>query len=123
MNHIHMIMKAKSDILDQPIELYEDWIKSLVSDLNMKLLNTTQGFNPVSAVCDTRDNEGITIAALIETSHIVLHTWHLKGELQLDVYTCGVFDKKTIENALDELGAFNRKMRIFDRKYDLIEMD
>lgn len=122
MNHIHMILKAKSDVLDRPVDFYEQWVEDLISDLGMKLLNTTQGSNnPISAVCDTQGNEGVTVAGLIETSHVVLHTWNIKGEIQLDVYTCGEFNRNIIEEALDQISAYDRRMRIFDRKYDLIE--
>ena len=122
MNHLHMIMKAKSDHLSNNLESHENWIKELVSGLEMKLLETKQGVNPISAFCDKEGNEGVTIACVIETSHIVLHTWPLKKELQLDVYTCGTMDVDFITSHLQWFSPYDVDFKVFDREYELKEI-
>ena len=121
MNHLHLILKAKGNNLTCDVESHENWIKQLVSDLNMKLLKTKQGVNPISAFCDKKGNEGITVACVIETSHIVLHTWTVKNEIQLDVYTCGKLDVDLILTSLHRWDVYDVQYKIFDRKYDLVE--
>lgn len=122
MNHIHLILKSKSDHLTDHLEFHENWIKDLVSGLDMKLLETKQKVNPISASCDKEGNEGVTVAAVIETSHIVLHTWPLKKELQLDVYTCGRMDVDFILSHLQHFSPYDVQFKIFDRKYELVEI-
>ena len=49
-------------------------------------------------------NRGLTVASIIETSHIVLHSWDETDPaiVQLDVYTCGEFDPRTVFEWLEE---------------------
>lgn len=122
MNHLHLILKAKSNILSNHTQMHEEWVKDLVDGLGMKLLETEQGANPISALCDKDGNEGITVACVIETSHIVLHTWPLKEEMQLDVYTCGKMDIDFILSHMQWFTPYEVQFRLFDRKYDLVEL-
>jgi len=122
MNHLHLILKSKSDHLTDNLESHENWIRELVSGLDMKLLETKQKVNPISALCEEEGNEGVTVAAVIETSHIVLHTWTLKNELQLDVYTCGAMNVDFILSHLQCFSPYDVEFKIFDRKYELVEI-
>jgi S-adenosylmethionine/arginine decarboxylase-like enzyme len=47
---------------------------------------------------DVPGNKGLTVAAIIETSHIVMHTWDepVPALIQFDVYSCGEFDENDI---------------------------
>jgi hypothetical protein len=47
---------------------------------------------------DVPGNRGITGAAIIETSHIVMHVWDEPSPalMQFDVYSCGEFDAEQI---------------------------
>jgi S-adenosylmethionine/arginine decarboxylase-like enzyme len=53
---------------------------------------------PFAKYLDIPGNRGLTVAAIIETSHIVIHTWDELNPamIQLDVYSCGEFDEHDI---------------------------
>jgi S-adenosylmethionine/arginine decarboxylase-like enzyme len=84
--HLHLIVKA--DISKPPVEedckIMERWMSGLISDIRMKELAP-----PRARYCPVIGNRGMTVDAIIETSHTVIHTWD-EGQptLQLDVYTC-----------------------------------
>jgi len=43
-------------------------------------------------------NKGLTVMAVIETSHIVMHVWDEVSPalIQLDIYSCGDFDEHDV---------------------------
>lgn len=59
---------------------------------------------PYAKYLDVAGNRGLTVAAIIETSHIVMHSWDEGSPaiIELDVYSCGplvpemVFEKFAI---------------------------
>ena len=69
-------------------------------------------------------NRGITCVTIIETSHIAIHVWdEAKPALvQLDVYTCGPFDREVIFDELDLMTPLTIQWKYLDREFDLIEV-
>ena len=61
---------------------------------------------------DVPGNRGITGAAIIETSHIVMHVWDEPSPalMQFDVYSCGEFDPEKI-------------CRLIQRDFDITKID
>jgi S-adenosylmethionine/arginine decarboxylase-like enzyme len=99
--HKHLLIRAQ---ITNPIlntEQISDWISSLVKIIEMKVLH-----GPVSVYCNKICNKVVTGFAIIETSHIALHTWDEEDPaiLQLDVYTCSKLD---IDLVFDALSIFN----------------
>jgi S-adenosylmethionine/arginine decarboxylase-like enzyme len=47
-----------------------DWMRDFVESIGMKIL-----MGPFAKYLDIPGNRGLTVAAIIETSHIVLHSW------------------------------------------------
>ena len=43
-------------------------------------------------------NKGLTVMAVIETSHVVMHVWDEVNPalIQLDIYSCGDFDEHDV---------------------------
>jgi S-adenosylmethionine/arginine decarboxylase-like enzyme len=80
---------------------------------------------PYAKYCDMVGNRGLTVATIIETSHIVMHSWdecspHM---IQLDVYTCGAFDPKTVLSWLQQYDPVKVEYKYLDREQNLIELD
>jgi S-adenosylmethionine/arginine decarboxylase-like enzyme len=71
----------------------KDWLCNFIDSINMKVL-----MGPYVIYHDVPGNRGITGAAIIETSHIVMHVWDEPSPamMQFDVYSCGEFDPETI---------------------------
>lgn len=119
MFHKHLIIRA--EISNPPTDaedIADRWMKKLIRDIDMKIL-----MGPYAVYCEVPGNRGLTAAAIIETSHIVLHTWDEgQGMLQLDVYTCGFLDPYDVINSLNEFEPTKIEMKYLDRENGLIEL-
>ena len=53
---------------------------------------------PYAKYCGMEGNKGLTVMAVIETSHIVMHVWDEVNPalIQLDIYSCGHFDEHDV---------------------------
>ncbi|WP_341715223.1 S-adenosylmethionine decarboxylase [Limnobacter sp.] len=91
--HKHLIVRAEA--IKPPMEekVLEEWFKGFIESIHMKVL-----MGPYVKYHNVPGNRGITGAAIIETSHIVMHVWDEchPALMQFDVYSCGEFDPKKI---------------------------
>lgn len=118
MHHKHLIVRAEVENTIMDIQKLESWFESLILSIKMKSL-----YGPVCVYCDTQGNKGITGFAIIETSHIALHTWDelCPTLLQLDVYTCSELSINTVISALDIFGPVSLQYKFLDRENNLID--
>ena len=75
---------------------------------------------------DVKGNRGITGAAIIETSHIVMHVWDEVSPalMQFDVYSCGEFDPETICKKIEKDFTVHKiEYKFLDREHDLKELN
>jgi len=81
-------------------------------------------FGPEARYVNVPGNRGLTCFAIIETSHIVMHTWDecQPAMIQLDVYTCGALDTDVVFDALREFGVTKMDYKFLDRETDLKEI-
>jgi len=73
-----------------------------------------------------KGNRGLTVAAIIETSHVVLHSWDEQDPamLQLDVYTCGAFDPRLVFEWIEEYyNPVKMEYKYLDREHGLTISD
>ena len=93
LEHKHVIIRA--EVLNPPNEEEQasNQVKDLIEQIGMKIL-----MGPYAKYCTMVGNRGLTVAAIIETSHVVMHVWdeNAPALIQLDVYTCGPFDKNIV---------------------------
>jgi S-adenosylmethionine/arginine decarboxylase-like enzyme len=84
------------------LEMVEDMIKSigmrpleqpLIVDVPLAIEKLNQ--EPFE------DEGGISILRLLSTSHVALHTWPLRSEFHLDVYSCREFAPEVVYKMLD----------------------
>ena len=91
--HKHLIIRAEA--INPPMEVSHltDWMHNFIDYINMKVL-----MGPYVVYHDVLGNRGITGAAIIETSHIVMHVWDEPSPalMQFDVYSCGEFNPEDI---------------------------
>ncbi len=91
--HKHLIVRAEA-VRPPMDEVYlTEWLKDFIASINMKVL-----MGPYVIYHNVPGNRGITGAAIIETSHIVMHVWDEPSPalMQFDVYSCGEFDPEVI---------------------------
>lgn len=118
--HKHLIVRA--EVNDPPTDesWAIQWISQLTSDIGMNIL-----LGPFARYLDVPGNRGLTVATIIETSHIVMHVWDEEkpAMLQLDVYTCGPLDTDIIFKAINEFDPVKLEYKYLDREHSLIEVD
>jgi len=120
MKPIHKHLLIRAEVKNPPKENDEkrlvNWMRYLIQDIDMKLL-----FGPIVRYVDVEGNEGLTVIAMIETSHIAMHIWEKEDPplLQLDVYTCGPFVPGTVLKALHEFNPVKIRWKFLDREKDL----
>lgn len=117
--HKHIIIR--SEVLNPPVceNTVSDQIKVLIDQIGMKLL-----MGPYAKYVNMPGNRGLTVASIIETSHIVMHTWDEcdPAIIQLDVYTCGPFDPNIVFKWLEQYQPIKIDYKYIDREFDLHEI-
>ena len=117
--HKHVIIGA--EVLNPPTDenTVSNSVKDLIERIGMKLL-----MGPYAKYVTMPGNRGLTVAAIIETSHIVMHTWDecTPAMVQLDVYTCGPFDPNTVFDWLEQYNPVKIEHKYIDREYNLREL-
>lgn len=118
--HKHLIVRA--EVNNPPVDesWAVEWINILIYNIGMKVL-----MGPYARYLDVEGNRGLTVAAIIETSHVVMHVWDedKPGLLQLDVYTCGPLDTQIIFESLKDFDPTKIEYKYLDREHGLVEVD
>ena len=115
--HHHLVVRAELAVPPSDPIYITEWKRNLVQAIGMKIL-----MGPYATYSDMPGNRGLTVATVIETSHIVLHVWDEEspGLMQLDVYSCAEFDKNIIFDAIQEFGPTKIDYKFLDRTGDFI---
>jgi S-adenosylmethionine/arginine decarboxylase-like enzyme len=118
--HKHIIIRA--EVVNPPLEeeSTSQSVKELIERIGMKIL-----MGPYAKYCNMQGNRGLTVATIIETSHIVLHSWDESSpaNLQLDVYTCGEFDPQIVFDWLKQYNPVKVDYKYLDRENGLTEIE
>ena len=95
--HKHLIIRAEANRVPTDEEQLTKWLREFIDSINMKIL-----MGPYVKYCKMEGNRGITGIAVIETSHIAIHVWDEPNPalMQIDVYSCAVFDVDEIANKI-----------------------
>ena len=117
--HKHLIVRAEVTNPPKDETLAKEFLKELIEGINMKIL-----FGPEAKYVDIPGNRGLTCFAIIETSHVVMHTWDEcePAMIQLDVYTCGALDTDVVFEFLRRFGVIKMDYKFLDRETDLKEI-
>jgi len=118
--HKHLIIRAEALNPPMSVQYLTDWLKDFIDSINMKIL-----MGPYVTYSDVVGNRGITGAAIIETSHIVMHVWDEVSPalMQFDVYSCGEFDPGEICQKITRDFIVERiDYKFLDRENDLKEI-
>ena len=118
--HKHLIVRA--EIYRPPMDekFLTSWLNEFIEKIGMKVM-----MGPYVKYSNMVGNRGITGAAIIETSHIVMHIWDEVSPalMQFDVYSCGEFNPETICNKIDEDFAVHKiEYKFLDRENNLNEL-
>ena len=117
--HKHLLIRAEVNKPPASEEHIIFWLKNLIKKIDMKLLA-----GPYATKVTKTGNAGLTGVAIIETSHIVMHTWDENNPalIQLDVYSCKDFKKSDILECLEEFETVQVDYKYFDRENNFEEI-
>lgn len=118
--HKHLIIRAEAFNPPTDIIYLTKWFNDFIESINMKVL-----MGPYIVYHDVIGNRGITGAAIIETSHIVMHVWDeiSPALMQFDVYSCGEFNPKDICKKISSDFAVEKiDYKFLDRENNLTEI-
>lgn len=118
--HKHLIVRAEVYRPPMDEEFLRRWLEKFISDIGMKVM-----MGPYVQYSNMVGNRGITGAAIIETSHIVMHVWDEvhPALMQFDVYSCGEFDPETICKKIEKDFTVHKiTYKFLDREHDLQEI-
>jgi S-adenosylmethionine/arginine decarboxylase-like enzyme len=118
--HKHLIVRAEA--INPPMDenYLTEWLQDFITSINMKVL-----MGPYVIYHDVPGNRGITGAAIIETSHIVMHVWDecKPALMQFDVYSCGEFNPETIcKKITKDFDATKIEYKFLDRENNLTDI-
>ena len=118
--HKHLIVRAEAISPPMDEEFLRQWFEKFIKDIGMKVM-----MGPYVKYSNMVGNRGITGAAIIETSHIVMHIWDEvhPALMQFDVYSCGEFDPQIICQKIDnDFTVHKIEYKFLDREHDLKEI-
>jgi S-adenosylmethionine/arginine decarboxylase-like enzyme len=117
--HKHLIVRAEVRLPPKDETRAKEFLRELIEGINMKIL-----FGPEARYVDIVGNRGLTCFAIIETSHVVMHTWDEcdPAMIQLDVYTCGELNTDVVFDFLKQFDPIKIDYKYLDRETDLHEI-
>ena len=118
--HKHLIVRAEAISPPMDEEFLRRWLEKFIFGIGMKVM-----LGPYVKYSHMIGNRGITGAAIIETSHIVVHFWDEVSPalMQFDVYSCGEFDPETICQKIEkDFTTTKIEYKFLDREHDLKEI-
>lgn len=117
--HKHLIVRAEVRLPPKDETRAKEFLRELIEGIDMKIL-----FGPEARYVDIVGNRGLTCFAIIETSHVVMHTWDECDPviIQLDVYTCGELNTDVVFDFLKQFDPIKIDYKYLDRETDLHEI-
>ena len=118
--HKHLIVRAEAKNPPMDETVLTEWFKKFIEEIGMKVM-----MGPYVKYSHMIGNRGITGAAIIETSHIVVHFWDEVSPalMQFDVYSCGDLNPEKICNKIKkDFNTTKIEYKFLDREHDLQEI-
>ncbi len=119
LKHKHLLIRAEVQNPPKNEEETISWMRKLIKTIDMNILA-----GPYSSQVSKKGNKGLSGVAIIDTSHISIHTWDENNPalIQLDVYSCKEFKKSDVIDCLDEFKPVTVEYKYFDRETNFIEV-
>lgn len=123
LDHQHLIIRAEVNKPPTSPEWLKNWLVEIIQGIGMNLAKGLEA-NPISYYCKLQGNEGLTGAAILETSHTAFHSWDniSPAIIQYDIYSCSTIDVEKIISYFDQFDPIKLEYKFLDRATDLIEL-
>ena len=119
LKHKHLLIRAEVKNPPKTEEHIIKWMNNLIAKIDMNILA-----GPYASKVSKKGNKGISGVAIIDTSHIGIHTWDETDPalIQLDVYSCKEFNKIDVLNCIEEFDPITVDYKYFDRENNFKEL-
>lgn len=99
------------------VEAVKSWLEGVITGINMDIAVLPGHTNPIAYYCTDEGNTGYTGAGILETSHVVVHTWDevKPHNLRFDLYSCSEFTPEQVFIFLESLDIISAEYYYFDR--------
>src|ERR1700691_1915391 len=120
LDHQHLIVRAEISNPPTDTSSVKLWLEELIIGIGMNLAIGLEA-NPIAYYCTQLGNRGLTAAAILETSHSVVHFWDdiNPGIMQFDLYSCSCVDIDQIFNFLTIFKPIKIEYKFLDRDSSL----
>jgi len=110
--HRHLIVRAYVNNPPKSEEALAEWCKETISLVGMKVIG-----GPLVVRGEMKDNEGLTAVAVLDFSHLSVHTWDRVNPalIEFDLFSCKDFDLKKVVDKLNEFDILNYSYMFIDR--------
>lgn len=119
LKHKHLLIRAEVKNPPKTEEQIINWMNNLIAKIDMNILA-----GPYASKVSKKGNKGISGVAIIDTSHIGIHTWDETDPalIQLDVYSCKEFNKIDVLSCIEEFDPITVDYKYFDRENNFKEL-
>lgn len=120
LKHLQLIISAEVNNPPKDPQVIDQWVLELIDKIGMKVLD-----GPHSLYSHDVGNRGLTTTATLNLSHMSMHCWDeiSPGLINLDVYSCGHFEKETIFQHLEIFDPLRAHYTLIDRDRKLLILD
>ena len=119
LKHKHLLIRAEVKNPPKTEEQIINWMNNLIAKIDMNILA-----GPYASKVSKKGNKGISGVAMIDTSHVGIHTWDETDPalVQLDVYSCKEFNKIDVLSCIEEFDPITVDYKYFDRENNFKEL-
>jgi S-adenosylmethionine/arginine decarboxylase-like enzyme len=119
LKHKHLLIRAEVKNPPKTEEQIIKWMNNLIAKIDMNILA-----GPYASKVSKKGNKGISGVAIIDTSHVGIHTWDETDPalVQLDVYSCKEFNKIDVLSCIEEFDPITVDYKYFDRENNFKEL-
>ena len=119
LKHKHLLIRAEVKNPPKTEEQIINWMNNLIAKIDMNILA-----GPYASKVSKKGNKGISGVAIIDTSHVGIHTWDETDPalVQLDVYSCKEFNKIDVLSCIEEFDPITVYYKYFDRENNFKEL-
>lgn len=110
--HKHVIVRAYVNNPPNSKEQLSEWCRNVISDVGMKVIG-----GPIVVYSEMEGNEGYTAIAILDFSHLAIHTWDKISPalIEFDLFSCKDFDIELVMKRLDEFEINSYSNLVVDR--------
>lgn len=114
--HKHLIINVTVERMPQTPEELNTWLEKVVNKIKMNVF-----LPPMSRLCDTPGNEGITGVVVIDTSHCSIHFWYGEDVVvaKADLYSCKEYNVEDFIEMFNEFGLLDYNYMLIRRDNDI----